>query len=791
LKRVSTLSLIAAFVLLAMLLPMGTQADAPYLDLTPQDPLDGSTVAKFESELPVLSVAGGTIQTIVDTGTQIEVDMREFKANMLPASFVPETGTYNGTWVWGYVEGTTPPGVRDTYTGPVMVATRGNPTEVKFVNELGTTEDTNVLAYRYSTDQSLHWANPNMAPKFVPVEDEPVDWVGNPEHYSGPIPAAVHLHGAEDPAAVDGGPDSWFTDLTDPEDDTSALHGPAFYSMDGDSGQNYCIYRYPNVQEAAPLWFHDHTLGATRLNVYMGLAGAYMLTDPNLALPDGLAALGLDRDGNPDTYSEDEYLIPLVVQDRMFDTNGQLYFPAGPPDYSPNPEHLYWSPEFFGDTIAVNGKVWPYLDVKAERYRFLLINGSNARTYILTFEGNDNELPIYQIGTDGGYLDEAVELDRLTIMPGERASFIVDFSGLEEGTELVLYNLGPDEPFKGLNADGDLDDGEGGTLEPADPDSTGQVMQFIVTGDPEEADNSFDPADNPGIREEGQKIVRLVNADGTLAEGVKISLTRELTLNEVAREEEITLNEGTADEITFTGGPLEALVNNTKWSGLRPDESDPNEMMLGRVKPVNGGIPDGTGNWLTEMPSEGATELWEIINTTADAHPIHLHLVQFQLLNRQAYDTEGYWGAYEAAFPGGEYIPAYGPPLQYGPTKAAGHKYGGNPDVGPYLSSDPADFMLPAPNELGWKDTIIVPPGMVTRFVVRWAPTDLAVTAKAKDLHYAFVPNDLMPGGTGAFFDYVWHCHIIDHEDNEMMRPDRVRPMAGAGTREYMMGVDY
>ncbi len=766
-------------------------------EYTPQVHLDPAAIAahQFESPLPVLDVAGGSIQTILAGTGQVEIDMKEFKANMLPSGAV---AGYSGTWVWGYVKpGTDVSAVRDTYTGPVVVATRGLPTEMKYVNDLGTTDTTHVLAYKYSTDQSLHWANPNMVDRYVPNPFSPniPAWLGTVDHYSGAIPAAAHLHGAEDPAAIDGGPDSWF--LSD-----GSMVGPAFYSKgwDGKTPQNYAIYRYPNVQEAAPIWFHDHTMGATRLNVYMGLAGGYLLVDPNLKLPAGLNATGL-RGGALGNSPNDDTLIPLVIQDRSFDTNGQLFFtgsgPTDPTNPSLNPQHPYWSPEFFGDTIAVNGKVWPSLNVKAQRYEFLTIDGSNARSYILSFQNtldayapgytaadtNSATPTIWQVATDQGYLDKPVAVDPLVIMPGERAQFIIDFSGIDPGTNLVLHNFGPDAPLNVFPVD------------PADQNdkaTTGKVMQFKVVAGAPSTDSSFNPATaDATIRSGDQQIVRLANpATGKLAAGVNPDLTRELTLVEIANENPTTVN-----GVTYTGGPLEVLVNNSTYDGLRPLESNPNEMKLGKLKPVNGGRPDGTGNWLTEMPAEGTTEVWEIVNTTMDAHPIHTHLAQFQLLNRQsvnmgdfAVSGSAYIDTYKAAFPGGSFIPAYGPPLQYGPTKASGGKYGGNPDVTPFLTGD---AIPPNANEAGWKDTVMVPPGMVTRFVVRWAPTDLPVTAKPYDLHYAFVPNDLIPGSNGATFDYVWHCHIVDHEDNEMMRPDAVIPRAGVGVREFRIGIDY
>ncbi len=174
------------------------------------------------------------------------------------------------------------------------------------------------------------------------------------------------------------------------------------------------------------LWFHDHTLGATRANVYCGLAGGYLLTDPNLQMPAGFDQLPLT---------------PLVIQDRSFDTNGQFLLPAGSPN-TPNPDHPYWVPEFVGDTILVNGKVWPFMQVEPKRYRFLIINGSNARTYELFLTNTVTKVngpAMWQIGTDGGYLDTAVKIDpnapkgqlqRLVMMPGERVDLIIDFAGM-------------------------------------------------------------------------------------------------------------------------------------------------------------------------------------------------------------------------------------------------------------------------------------------------------------------------------------------------------------------------
>lgn len=193
--------------------------------------------------------------------------------------------------------------------------------------------------------------------------------------------------------------------------------------------------------------------------------------------------------------------------------------------------------------------------------------------------------------------------------------------------------------------------------------------------------------------------------------------------------------------------------------------------------------------YFSELPNEGDTEVWEIVNTTADAHPIHLHLVQFQVLNRQNFNVGSYLGAYGAAFPGGVFIPGFGPPLNYNVAQNCGvtnpSVIGGNPCVEPFLQGV---LQTALPSEAGWKDTVIMYPGQVTRIAVRYAPTDLATTTPASMLYYPFDPSG------GGLFNYVWHCHIIDHEDNEMMRPVMVplNPLAPmASMRPLVKGVAY
>lgn len=738
------------FVLLLLVLMSASVLEAAQ---TPQIPLAGNAIPKFVDPLPGLD--------IIPAGTgQIELRMTEFQAPVLPTGFVPANSQpYTGTWVWGYLQ----PGQtsRASYIGPVIAATRGIPTEMKYVNNLGSAATTNVLAYKYSIDQTLHWADPlnggtNMCNHMVMFPS--VNEVPCAQNYNGPVPAAVHLHGGEVPPQLDGGPDSWFTS-------DGAYTGHGFYSMDGTSPRNYSIYRYPNEQQGAPIWFHDHTLGATRLNVYAGLAGGYLLLDPA---------------NDPQNLPP---LTPLVIQDRRFDTNGQLFFPADSAGnflWTPNPEHPYWVPEFVGDVIVVNGKAWPYLDVAQKRYTFLFLNGSNARTYeMFLVDPAGVVIPprMWVIGTDDGYLDKPVPVKKLTMMSGERYQVIVDFAGVPVGTRFILKNTAK-TPFPG------------GAASPVS--TTGQIIQFRV-GAPA-ADGSFNPAavgaTLRGGTGQGPAIKRLVApATGTLGVGVAVDKTRQLTLNEVKGMPQAANNPVTGLMTNYPGGPLEILVNNTKWDGKR---------IVGVIGGMyNFELRSDFPSGVSETPNEGDTEIWEIVNLTVDAHPIHLHLTSFQLMNRQNFDTKAYAAAYGAAFPGGGYdpmtglpypagvfIPGYGPPLNYNTGNP--RALGGNPDIaavgakGKPLSLQGA-VQPPLPEEAGWKDTVIAYPGQVTRLAVRWAPQDVPVPAVAKG-SYPFDPN----GGDG----YVWHCHIVDHEDNEMMRPNYVTPNPAAG-RTYIKGTHF
>jgi FtsP/CotA-like multicopper oxidase with cupredoxin domain len=502
-------------------------------------------------------------------------------------------------------------------------ATRGIPTKVTWVNDV--TADS-----MFAVDPTIMYANSNG----IPTPTAP--FTPYPPGYpcQSNVPLVPHLHGGEVQSYSDGGPNSWWT--------ATGTHGPTYSTLEP-AAANAAVYYYPNAQSATTLWYHDHAMGMTRINVMSGLAGFYLLRDA----ADPIAPL----------LPSGQYEIPLAIQDRTFNTDGSLWFPS----VGINPTiHPYWFPEFFGNTIMVNGLVWPNMNVDKGQYMFRVLDGSNARFYNLYFS---NGMPFTVIGTEGGYMKAPVSVTKLLIAPGERYVILVDFSSLPAGTMVKLLNNGK-APYP--------------SGRPAQGATTGQIMQFTVTANKGPAPALLPSALNP----------TLTGAWPSLGAPSK---TRILTLYEIA-------------------GPLGPLM--VTLNGQRMDA------------PVS------------EAPVYGTTEDWQIVDTTMDAHPIHLHLVTFQLVYRQNIDMVAYTAAWIAL--------NGAPPYTFTPKELS---------WAPYVTGKP----IPAtPIEQAWKDTIQVYPGQVSVFRIRFAPNDGSG-------QFSFDPT-LGPG-------YVWHCHIIDHEDNEMMRP--------------------
>ena len=714
-----------------------------------QTPLEGTTIPRFVDPLPTFNGRR------VDATATVNVNMQEFQQKVLPASiYAAAPAPYNaGTFLWGYNINN----AGASWPARTIEAKQNIATTAIYTNSLVNTNLQKLL----TVDQTIHWADPLGTTAANNCVNGPPLAQPCTEPYAGPIPAVVHLHGFEVLSQYDGHPDAWWTP-------GFAQKGKAFVTN---------TYNYPNSQEATTLWFHDHTLGIVRLNVYAGLEGFYFLRDNR---DTGLA-------NNPITLPSGDQEAELMLADRQFDSNGQLYFPDsdnpanlnGPPG---NPDkHPFWIPEFFGDVITVNGKSWPSMEVQPRRYRFRFVNGSNARFFIMQMfnqQGVDmhqNGAPgpaIWQIGSDGGLFNNPVKLDDpangpnacagapignntdvqagakcLFIAPAERTDVIVDFGG-QAGKTFTLKNFAvipfPSGSPTGFGA----------------PDATadGLVMQFKVDLPLQGRDTTFNPAgSHPALR-----AAPIVNTK-TITPNKK----RQLILVE---EEGDTSNPDGPGSPVDDGDPVESLINNTKWNGNRE----------GTTIMVPGGVSNGHGISATETPQEGSTELWEVANLTGDAHPIHIHLIQFQVISRQPFDVDTYLTDWMAAFPGGTfngfnfppgiYIPGFGPPLNYSTLNSAGALGGNlNFDAAKYVQQGACvggacPLRAPDPIDSGWKDTIKMFPGEITRIAVRWAPQDIP----ANGTHAGTDPFPFDPtNGPG----YIEHCHILDHEDNEFMRP--------------------
>jgi spore coat protein A, manganese oxidase len=660
----------------------GTSAPVA-LAQVPGGTLDPNEVAKFVTPMLVPPVMPRAAVITAPGGKPVdyyEISMRQFQQQILPAGLPATT-------VWGY-GGKAAQSNRGLliHNAPSLTieAMVNRPVRIKWINEL-VDANGNFLSHLLPVDPTLHWANP---PGGTSSRDSRPTFAETPERYTGPVPIVTHVHGAVGVGDdSDGYAEAWYLPAANNIPGGYAREGTWYDFFAGKAassygvtwGRGFATFQYPNGNRAATIWYHDHALGMTRLNVYAGPAGFYLIrggpagdkavldsrTGQTALLP-GPAPRENDKFPPNKPYRE----IPIAIQDRSFDADGSLFYPDSRAffdgivrDYIPEGEFSpIWNPEFFGNTIMVNGNTWPFLQVERRRYRFRFLNGCQSRFLILDF----NAMPgveVWQIGNEGGFLARPVNLtssngNRLLMSLAERADTIVDFTNVPAGN-YVLGNVGPDEPFGG---------GVPGTdFEPSDPGTTGRVLQLRVV-----LAVGVDDTTPPQFLQL-PAITPLPNE----------TLTRQLALIEKA-------DTGADEEDEEIEGPVEALL------GTVSDGVWTERMWMDEV---------------TENPTVGATEVWEIYNTTADAHPMHIHEIAFEVVNRQglAVDSEG------------EVVQ---------PIQLDG-------------STQP-----PEPWESGFKDTVIAYPGQVTRVRARFST----------------------PG------QFVWHCHIVEHEDNEMMRPYRIGP---------------
>jgi spore coat protein A, manganese oxidase len=573
---------------------------------------------KWVDPLPVPPVATTTFKPLISLASDYyEINMtasqHKFHRDLGPAT------------VWTYGQ----PGKVPVLLGPTIVAKKGLPVIVKYINNLPT--DPNLFPLKDAIDKTI-------------------------EGWDTPTGAAIpHLHGGHTAARFDGTPMQWWT-------------------ANGIKGMDYKTdtFTYLNDQPASLLWYHDHTMGSTRFKPYLGLAAGYLILD-DIDNGSTITVNGPDKDKQrklikhvqkvPAGYGV--YHLPLVIQDKQFNANGTLFYPTE----GISATHPIWVPEFFGDTPVINGKAYPYLDAQPRRYRLRLLNGSQAAFYNVRFRKTDNSyLTFHVIGSEGGLLPAPAVKNELLIAPGERFDVIVDFKGLSGSTVMMTNDARAPYP------DGD-------------PTIVPDLMKINVNQPLNGTDDTVPAADL-----KLPAIPRLVP-------------TRGLPPRDVVGKENMVPG------FEEPAVPSEVLLNGYHFT-------DPT----------------------TDKIKAGTTETWQWINLTVDAHPMHMHLVTFQVVNREPFDVELYTAAWLDYLKSGRTI-----------TK---------PDVFDYLTGGP--IIGPAPEEMGFKDTVKAYPGYVTRIVAKFtlpATSLLDYDSRAKN-----------------FGSWVYHCHILEHEENDMMRPFEVVP---------------
>jgi len=514
------------------------------------------------------------------------------------------------------------------------------------------------LAHLLPVDDSFHWAYGISGYKSFTISQNGV-------------PLVPHVHGAHVDTTSDGNPEYFFTP-------NWKIKGPRWVHKK---------YTYDNTQEAGALWYHDHSLGMTRLNVYAGLVGFYIIRDH----------IDTGRRNNSLGLPYGKYELAYAIQDKMFKSNGELFYPSMPNDPAyddfideegavlPTDKFPNGGPtilaEFFGDHMVVNGKIWPKTDVEGRHYRLRLLNGCDSRFIAIRFRiassptattinPTDELLPFWHIGGDQGLASQATQITQLIVGPAERPDIVIDFSTVPHGSRIIMENIAGDAPFSGT----------------------------LVT------DPTFDSADLFPNRQ----------TDKIMAFDVTKSLSGRADIFEPALISRYQGNTNPVDNIR----KVALFEGKDEFGRLQP--------MLGVAEPttdIEGNVVNGSLTWhqpITENPALGSTEIWEIYNNTEDAHPIHVHLVNFEILNREKFSAD---------------VIMQDITLHNGTTGVGFHM----------------------------ENTVLTPNTLVDAESVEKSPRDMVIC----------YPNEVTR--IKMTFDkagrYVWHCHILSHEDHDMMRP--------------------
>ncbi|KAK6922228.1 Multicopper oxidase, type 1 [Dillenia turbinata] len=467
----------------------------------------------------------------------------------------------------------------------------------------------------HGVQTDVTWENHLPAEHILPWD--PTIPTAIPRTHEG-VPTVVHLHGAIDEPQSDGNSLAWFTNGFNQT-------GPTWSRR---------TYRYHNHQHPGNLWYHDHAMGLTRVNILAGLIGAYIVRHHEIEDPLGLP-------------SGSEFDRPLIVFDRSFRTDGSIYMNST----GNNPNiHPQWQPEYFGDAIIVNGKAWPRMTVRRRKYRFRIINASNARFFKFFFT---NGLDFVHVGSDSAYDERPVRLKNILLAPSEIADLVVDFS-MSRTNHAILAN---DAPYPYPSGD------------PVNV-ANSKVMKFVIKNE-HELDTSRVP----------EKLIKYPTEELSAA-----SQTRYIAMFEYT---------------TPSDEPTHLFLN---------------------AKPYDAPA--------TETPKPGTTEIWNIINLTEDNHPLHIHLGLFTVIDQtEMVDLDEFKTCMEKVNDAVK-------------CEIEKHARGKKLEV--------------VKHEKGWKNVYKMQPGFVTKILVRF-----------RFIH----SNESYPFDATADPGYVYHCHILDHEDNAMMRP--------------------
>ncbi len=662
---------------------------------------------KFISPLPGLGADGIPVANASKIA-YLGADFYQLAAVQFQQQMHPDLP--NPTTLWGYMDRTTG---KSGYLGPIILAERGRPVLMQMKNML--------------------------PPHGLMPVDTTLDSASGPQNRM-----VVHLHGGHTPWTSDGGPFAWFTPTG-----TGPGNGGGEDFLNGVPGMpGVAQYYYPNDQSARLMWYHDHAMGTTRLNAYAGMASGYLLSDP---VVDSLTS------GNAPLVPPLEYTIPLIIQDKTFKVAadqwgrpGDLWYPyqyesdpvtgrwplGTPSDGFPNlgpPPAISCVPEYFSDTPVINGEAYPVLQVEPRRYRFVILNGSQARMYNLSLFYESQTCPkeanfksdgpaFIQIGNEGGLLpfpvafakknngtyvnknsnqllatddDDNVNPDgpyNLLMAPAERADLIIDFSNVPSGSKLILYNDAP-APFPG-----------------------GDFRNDYYTGDPDQTAIGGAPSTLPGF---GPNTRTLMEIQVVALKGSPDPWNFASTLNALSSSNGLPL----AYKLSHPGEPdLDPNGPNVLHENKTTNEDyDSYGRLIQRVGTDQMLYADSYGRDYMDPPTEvyhnGQVVVWDVYNTTGDTHPMHIHLANMLVLGKAPFTNVG--------VPDGPFAP-------------------------------------PDPNYRGWKETVRMNPGQVTRVIVQW---------KLPSSPFP-VPPSPRTGGN----EYVWHCHILEHEEHDMMRPIVILP---------------